>query len=49
VDREPPISHGDVQTIMETLFDIRVGVDYLVTVVRGEDDEDDEPEEEEKD
>ena len=49
LDREPPITHADVQTIMESLFDIRAGVDYLVTVVRGDDENNDEPEEEEED
>jgi len=44
---DPPLTERDVQTIMESLFDIRAGVDYLVSVVREEDD--DEPEEEEED
>ena len=46
MENDPPVTHADVQTIMESLFDIRAGVDYLVTAVRG--DEDDESEEEEE-
>jgi len=42
-----PLTEADVQTIMESLFDIRAGVDYLVRVVQEEDD--DGPEEEEED
>jgi hypothetical protein len=49
VEREPPITHADVQAIMQSLFDIRVGVDYLVEVVRGEDEDDGESGEEEED
>jgi hypothetical protein len=41
------MTHADVQAIMGSLFDIRSGVDYLVTVVRGDDE--DESEEEEAD
>jgi len=47
VDNDPPLTDRDVQAIMVSLFDIRAGVDYLVSVVREEDD--DEPEEEEED
>lgn len=47
VEDDLPLTHADVQAIMESLFDIRAGVDYLVTFVQG--DEDDESEEEEED
>lgn len=41
------MTHADVQAIMESLFDIRVGVDYPVAVVRGDEDDDGSEEEEE--
>jgi len=47
VDNDPPLTDRDVQAIMVSLFDIRAGFDYLVSVAREEDD--DEPEEEEED
>ena len=40
------VTHADVQAIMESLFDIRAGVDYLVTVAQGDDDDESEEEEE---
>jgi hypothetical protein len=38
VDSETPLTSADVQAIMEALFDIRSGVNYIVAVVSEEDD-----------
>jgi hypothetical protein len=47
VDEGSPLSADDVQTIMESLFDIRAGVTLLVAELIGEDEEDGPGEEEE--
>jgi hypothetical protein len=38
----PPLDREDVTTIMETLFDLRVGVDQILDLLEWDDDEEEE-------